>query len=765
MEITLTKLNEQDIATTNGQEIEMTISDKGKAAMFKILSKSIYSNPIGSVVREITSNCFDSHIEAGVNFPVLIKKTYDNATETTYISFIDYGVGMSPERVKNIYSVYLESTKRADNTQIGGWGVGGKSVLAYRRATGLGEYEYDNSFFVITTFNGIKYNYCIYEGNQSPIINLLNSEPTEDRNGTEIKVPVLERDVERFETEIVNQLYYFENLVFEGFSDTVTNDYKIYSGKTFLYRGSDVDSYMHICLGRVAYPINWSVLGLSSRDYQIPVAVKLNIGDVQVNISRELLDYSESTIKFLKGKVEEVKKELTEMLIKQYEDVVSLEDYYEVKNGICRLKMPNGDYLNLGDVIEKNKISFNNFPYNNIKLVREYEIFSLFFDIRLYGKKVGNSYNSNYVFQHNIKSLKEFKGLFYVNGEMKRKLVKQAYLKSIYPTRYYVMIPRNLGDEMTFKSIAGSLDISIVDPNSPTVSSGHISMTTEDAIVIVKKLRDEVFTMIKKYAVDYDTLVVPQTFIEDRKMMKLSKTELKTEFVVKCINRRSHRGRNTLSMENLMKFRGKIFYGFKDDEGALNTAHHVFVNCFNGDHVVNLSYSSKFSEPQGIAFIMVSKQNEKYVKYHRNAYHVSQFFHKMLYRKIEGIKLSVASREIIAKYQQIYTIFKDKNFNLVSKPIAKEMKAIQKEMVKFENVKRYSNLNLSNIIFTNNVKFETDKDKSITDLEKKLDKYIQLTEKNEGVLDLIKLPHYGLDITNKNINILIDMLQLMMVLK
>ena len=80
-----------------------------------MFTKNIYSNPIGMVVREITSNCYDSHTEAKVNSPVVIRKTFDKLDNSHYISFIDYGVGMSPDRVENIYGVYFKSTKRVED--------------------------------------------------------------------------------------------------------------------------------------------------------------------------------------------------------------------------------------------------------------------------------------------------------------------------------------------------------------------------------------------------------------------------------------------------------------------------------------------------------------------------------------------------------------------------------------------------------------------------------------------------------------------------
>ena len=127
MEMNLKTLNAQAISSTTETK-KMRMSDDAQAIVFQMFTKNIYSNPIGMVVREITSNCFDSHVEAKVNSPVVIRKTFDKLDNSHYISFIDYGVGMSPDRVENIYGVYFKSTKRVDNTQIGGFGIGGKKI-------------------------------------------------------------------------------------------------------------------------------------------------------------------------------------------------------------------------------------------------------------------------------------------------------------------------------------------------------------------------------------------------------------------------------------------------------------------------------------------------------------------------------------------------------------------------------------------------------------------------------------------------------------
>lgn len=397
MKIDLNVLSEKQTETTVNQT-KMRLSENAASMVFQMFTKNIYSNPIGTVVREITSNCFDSHVEANVKAPVLIKKSFDNQTQTHYISFIDYGIGMSPDRINNIYAVYFESTKRADNQQIGGFGIGAKSVLAYKRPTGHGQGEYDNSFYVITIFNKMKYYYCIFEGTESPVISLLHSEPTNERNGTEVRIPVLEKDLNTFAKEMVRQLYYFENIIFEGFEgtyqeSTLTNEYQIIRGKNFLFRGKEYSTTMHVCLGRVAYPIDYNVLGLNSSDYYLPLALKLEVGDINVVASREQLDYNEHTIKVLKKKLDEAKAEIIAMLNKQYDNIITLKDFFKFQNEFGALTFPNGVTLNVGSLIKKKDVDLTNFKYSFLAMPNDRQLFNFFFEIKKYGKKIKSRYS------------------------------------------------------------------------------------------------------------------------------------------------------------------------------------------------------------------------------------------------------------------------------------------------------------------------------------------------------------------------------------
>ena len=91
--------------------------------MFRILSKSYYSRKIDSIVRELVSNCFDSHAEAGVNEPVIVERRYDIENDTYNIIFKDVGVGMNPERMYKVFNQWFTSTKRDSNDYIGAFGL------------------------------------------------------------------------------------------------------------------------------------------------------------------------------------------------------------------------------------------------------------------------------------------------------------------------------------------------------------------------------------------------------------------------------------------------------------------------------------------------------------------------------------------------------------------------------------------------------------------------------------------------------------------
>jgi hypothetical protein len=745
MKLNLQALSNQAIESSTGTK-KMRLSEDSQAMVFQMFTKQVYSNPIGTVVREVTSNCFDSHIEANVNAPVLIKKFKDKDTDTIYISFYDYGVGISPERMDNIVTVLFESTKRIDNTQIGGFGIGFKTPLAYRRPTGHGEGEYDNSFFVITVYDKVKYYYTIFEGNESPEYGLLYNEPTDEGNGTEVRIPVLEKDVYTFEKEMVKQLYYFENVIFEGFDKaTLSNEYQIIRGKNFMFRGTEVSEYIHVCLGRVAYPIKYDILGLNSYDYKLPIALKLEIGDANVTISREELDYCEATIKMLKKKLSATMKEITEMLAKQYNNITTLEQYFNVKNDFGQLEFGNGKSMYVGNLIEQKDVDFSNFPYSFMKMPNDKQLFKLFFDVKTYGKKPRRSRysSSKYEFDGGYKELKANSNLYYISGDFNRKVVKQAYLKSI--NELYHIISKNRLDRVAMlPDICDLFNVhldSLIDANGKPV----------DYVQSLIDMQDEYFIIVQKEAEDYDKLEIPDDFIIRRKNHKdiLSKELRNSTIPVSFMGR--HKSR--VKLDKLFNYDCPIFYCTQEDETKLRKAHDLFTTLFDDKAPVNYysDYNDQFNNgytrqnnkcKNSIMFIMLANNNIKYMGYCKKAKKVDEFFTGMLLRRESKVTNYFQTYDIVDEWSNVTALYKSPEFAKVSTKWAKSVKEVETFINTLPNKTKSSNFSyikaeLSKYFDLSNIK-QTGEQKRICKL---IANVLELQEANEGTLKHINLPY------------------------
>jgi hypothetical protein len=688
MKINLKELSQQETESTTTSK-KMKLSDNATSMVFQIFSKNIYSNPIGSIVREITSNCFDSHVEAGVKTPVLIKKSVDKETGVIYISFIDYGTGISPERMENIYGTYFESSKRADNTQIGGFGIGGKTPLAYKRKTGHGEAEYDNSYEIITIYNGIKYTYLVYEGAETPEYSDPETTPTTEHNGTEIRVTVLERDLSSFAKEMVRQLYYFENIIFEGFDDedycygnTLMNEYQIVRGKTFLYRGDEYSNQMHACLGRVAYPLDYNVLGLNSSDYNLSIAVRLEVGEIGVTASRETIDYSENTIKVLKRKLEEAKKEITELLVKQYSNIVTLEDYFMVKNNFGILNFANGMSINVGNLIKQKDIDFSNFRYQFMKMPNDKQLFRFFFEVKSYGKKPSRSrYSSKYEFEGGYDEMKRNGNLLYIEGEFLRKVVKQAWLKSEHEL-YHIISKRNLCEAFIRSEIAELFNVhmdTLVDTNGKPIA--YIQSLID--------MQEEYFDIVRAFAKDYDKIEVPEDFIANRKRKNGLSVDIRnTTIPVKFMG---HYSKQRVKLDDLFNYNMPIFYGTQEDETKLQKIYDLYCALFDKhspsyydeySHKFCSGYNSYSSRNSGtvkknsIMFIVLATNNIKYMEYCKKAYKPEEFYTKLLYRKEAKVLTYFQTYDLVNAWNNVDSLYQSDDFKSINANWGKKIEEV-----------------------------------------------------------------------------------------
>lgn len=187
----LTENTKQQCDTNIPQDSFKKFGIETNATALKIWMDTLYSNKIPTIVRELMSNARDSHQVAGtLDIPIEIHRPDSVIERTFYVR--DYGTGLSEEEVLNIYSVFFKSTKNQDNDQIGGFGLGSKTPLAY-----------SDQFYVTSFYNGKKIQYMVFKDEVGyPTLAKVGIESTDEPNGLKVEFAVNEKDVFAFEDAI-----------------------------------------------------------------------------------------------------------------------------------------------------------------------------------------------------------------------------------------------------------------------------------------------------------------------------------------------------------------------------------------------------------------------------------------------------------------------------------------------------------------------------------------------------------------------------------
>lgn len=354
-----------------GVVTESRINDKKLSKLFGILS-GLYKNVKESLIREYVSNSVDSHVSAGkANTPVMVKLI--DSGDDSFITFQDFGIGMSPETMTNIYFNYLDSTKETDNEVLGCFGVGSKVALAYT-----------HTFFIDTIWDGILYHYMFSkQANGIPAGELMYTEETTECNGTTIKVPIKNTDVYEFHIAIKNQLIYFPNVYVEE-PYYFNNDFKIYDFDDFVYRPDAGISTLHMCVGNVYYPIDYSELKIDP--IKLPFALKFNIGELMPTPSRENIVYSRESIKTINDKIAKVFQFLTDKINEKSIEVESIADYapfYGEKDNIVEIS--DGLKITIPKLLLNNKNHFPDVKFPQIKGATKHMDSDMIYELRYFG--------------------------------------------------------------------------------------------------------------------------------------------------------------------------------------------------------------------------------------------------------------------------------------------------------------------------------------------------------------------------------------------
>jgi hypothetical protein len=300
----------------NFEESKFSIEASSKA--FFILSDGLYSNKILAVVRELSTNAYDSHIDANkadVPFDVHLPTILDP------VFFIrDYGTSMSHTSCMQLYTTYFHSTRNNNNEAVGCLGLGSKAPFAY-----------SDSFTVEAYLDGKNRVYTAYKNEDgSPVFSLMDEFDTTEPDGIKVSIQVNSNDISRFASEAKKIYQFFKvkpNFVGEKIYFDEVN--KILSGDNWFF-DDNADENL-VIMGQIAYPLDhYQLMGDGDNreskfvQHSDGLRIYVNIGDVDITPSRESLSYSKDTKVNIKSIINSIANDISTKIEHQIQSQTSL---------------------------------------------------------------------------------------------------------------------------------------------------------------------------------------------------------------------------------------------------------------------------------------------------------------------------------------------------------------------------------------------------------------------------------------------------------
>ena len=320
---------------------QFTIQQSAK--MFNILSNSLYSDKVMAVIRELSTNAYDSHVASGNTDPFRVKLP----TDTDPIFMVrDYGTGLSQQDMESLYTTYGASNKNTSNDFVGCLGLGSKSPFAYTK-----------SFSTNSYFNGKKYMYVAAMDEVGvPTLNHLGTFDTDEPNGLEISFAVSRYDVREFSSKAQRVFHYFKNKpILEGSMtdhNYSRNNISVESEGWRICKLAEAGFPSHYhnmgtgivaVMGNIAYPVDTAKIIGEKKEEDVNISrwnrtfkkadidnwrtflneilnrgmfleLDFGIGELEMDPAREGLQYTKEVIKLLKERTQGIYSELKRKL-------------------------------------------------------------------------------------------------------------------------------------------------------------------------------------------------------------------------------------------------------------------------------------------------------------------------------------------------------------------------------------------------------------------------------------------------------------------
>jgi len=284
------------------------------AKLFGILSDGIYKDKILAVIRELSCNAHDVHVETKNTKPFRVY--VPNRLEPTF-AVEDEGTGIDPARIAEIYWTYGESSKTNSNDTIGALGLGSKSPFAYTKS----------SFVVKNRWKGNEHTYfCFINETGVPDGSEISISPTDKPDGITVELAARDEDVYAFHDRVRSFFKYWEKKPeFIGEEIEVPVPEKVFEGTNWYYEKRDTYNRNALAvMGNVPYPIDISAIPSPSQALRFiatnSFVITFPLGTLSFQASREELSYEKVTIdtleKVAKVMLVELKKSIASEITK-----------------------------------------------------------------------------------------------------------------------------------------------------------------------------------------------------------------------------------------------------------------------------------------------------------------------------------------------------------------------------------------------------------------------------------------------------------------
>lgn len=322
------ELEKSDVAVIDADGItnKRQYGIKDPAIVMQTLS-GLYSNLQRIIVQEYISNARDAHREVG-NDDIPVDVTLPTDLDPN-LKIRDYGPGLSEERIGEVFCWFGESTKRVDNSQTGGFGIGAKCAFAYTE-----------SFMVETYIDGEMRRYVALKDDGEtglPSFNQMgNATKTNEKNGTCVIIPIESYDAYAIRSWVISTCSHWD------VKPNVKNDTISWEEHEVIMEGDgwqlvSTENNRHyglrgspkVILDGIPYDVN-SEIYEKNLDDEYSHVLHLNVlmffktGEVIPAVNRESLKVTDKTKKLICDRLREVYEKIKNDVTEKIKDATNL---------------------------------------------------------------------------------------------------------------------------------------------------------------------------------------------------------------------------------------------------------------------------------------------------------------------------------------------------------------------------------------------------------------------------------------------------------